>query len=80
MDENHSEPEPLPRLVPSGEHPSRETFEQWLVRLDDAAIDCGIAEQGAQRLSEQTGAECWRGYFDDGYSPWAALAEDASYD
>lgn len=51
------------------------TFDEWLAELDARGGD----RYGAGKVSENTGAECWRGYFDDGYSPQDALDEDWSY-
>ena len=48
------------------------TFEQWLGFLDGAALTC----RWKYRIAEQTGEECWKGYYDDGYTPLEALTED----
>ena len=55
---------------------TRITFEYWLSALDKIA---GSA-YGEGRCSENTGQECWRSYYDLGYSPQAAFDEDQSYD
>ena len=46
-------------------------FQKWLDELDEVA-----AKFDAPNLVEQTGAECWKCFFDDGYSPEDALRED----
>ncbi len=48
------------------------TFEQWLEALDAAALTAGFKG----RIVKDTGDDCWRDYYDDGYTPRAALAED----
>lgn len=47
-------------------------FEQWLGFLDGAALTC----RWKYRIAEQTGEECWKDYYDDGYTPLEALTED----
>jgi hypothetical protein len=51
------------------------SFEQWLTELDIEA-----AKYGSPDTTKQTGSECWEPYFDDGYTPAEAWAEDCSYD
>lgn len=51
------------------------TFEQWLGFLDQVAL----SNRWKERIVAQTGAECWRDYYDDGYTPYEALQEDCSY-
>ena len=51
------------------------TFEQWLAFLDGAALSGGWK----YRIAEQTGDECWRDYYDYGYTPLEALTEDCSH-
>lgn len=51
------------------------TFEQWLNFLDGSALTCGWKS----RMAQQTGAECWKDYYDDGYTPLEALTEDCSH-
>jgi hypothetical protein len=51
------------------------TFWQWLGFLDGAALTCGWK----YRIVEQTGDECWRDYYDDGYTPLEALTEDCRH-
>lgn len=48
------------------------SFEQWLAFLDTAALTAGFRG----RIAADTGAECWQDYYDDGYTPTQALAED----
>ncbi len=47
-------------------------FDKWLKELDAVAAKNG--QEGS--LSEQTGKDCWRGYYDDGFSPLDAFIED----
>ena len=52
----------------------RKTWSEWLSEL----------KRECKRLHYPfhpgvTGEECWRGYYDDDYSPQDALAEDMSY-
>lgn len=51
------------------------SFEQWLGFLDHAALSIGFR----RRLVQDTGTECWRDYYDHGYTAKAALMEDLSY-
>lgn len=51
-------------------------FFAWLAELNTAAERAGF---GAS-LTETTGADCWRPYFDDGLTPSDALAADAALD
>lgn len=53
------------------------TFDEWLERLEAEDAKRQPSNSG-WRLVEQTGRECWRAYYDDGYSPLAALLEDWS--
>ena len=54
-------------------------FEAWLIELD-AEYEFRNGDQTGRPLVEQTGEECWRDYYDDGYTPAAALIEDFSHD
>lgn len=54
------------------------TFDQWLERLEEENAKRTPADSG-WRLVEQTGRECWRAYYEDGYSPLEALLEDWSH-
>jgi len=45
---------------------------QWLAFLDTAALTAGFRG----RIAADTGPECWQDYYDDGYTPTQALAED----
>ncbi len=47
-------------------------FNQWLKKLDKVAKEYGYEES----MVKQTGTECWKDYFDDGYSPYEAFIED----
>lgn len=51
------------------------SFDQWLVALDHAALTAGFKG----RIAADTGAECWQEYYDDGYTPTAALSEDLGH-
>ncbi len=51
------------------------TFEQWLTALNEAAH----TDRFKGVLVRQTGAECWRDYYEDGMTPDEALAEDWSH-
>lgn len=52
------------------------TFEQWLGFLDHHRLSFGYR----YRVEQDTGTECWRTYYDDGYTAHGALIEDCSYD
>lgn len=47
-------------------------FDQWCAALDEYAASVGHGDNTV----EQTGADCWREYYDDGYSPRDAYDED----
>lgn len=51
-------------------------FFAWLAELNTAAARLGFGDG----LTETTGADCWRPYFDDGLTPSDALAADAALD
>lgn len=51
------------------------SFEQWLGFLDHTALTYGWKS----RIAAQTGAECWRDYYEAGFTPLEALTEDCSY-
>lgn len=53
---------------------SRMTFEEWLAELDAESL-----RRGYKKPVSAVGTECWRGYYDDGYSPVDALDEDETY-
>jgi hypothetical protein len=50
------------------------TFEQWLAFLDTAALTAGFRS----RIAACTDQECWKDFYEDGYTPTRALAEDLS--
>jgi hypothetical protein len=54
------------------------SFEEWLRELD-AEYEKRGGDQTGKSLVAQSGRECWRDYYDDGYSPADALSEDWSY-
>lgn len=51
------------------------SFEQWLSALDHAALTAGFK----WRIAADTGAYCWQDYYDEGYTPTDALAEDLGH-
>lgn len=60
------------------------TFEEWCKALDAHHEDLRKTEEGFEgygpgSVIDKTGAECWRTYFDDDFSPRDALSEDRSY-
>jgi len=52
------------------------SFDDWLAELDRQAGDL----YGRGKCSENTGRDCWLCYYDSGYKPEDAIAEDQSYD
>lgn len=50
------------------------TFDEWLAMLDAAALSNGFKG----RIVKDTGSDCWRDYYLDGYTPTQALLEDLS--
>lgn len=63
--------------------PTHETFDLWIAGLE-RAMDAWAARHGERpygdgSLAETTGLECWRDYYEDGYSPHEAFLEDQSY-
>lgn len=50
------------------------SFEQWLALLDHAFLTIGAT----RRVVQDTGADCWRDYYDHGYSAHEAMLEDLS--
>jgi hypothetical protein len=54
-----------------------QTFEEWCACL------CAIAAKDQNRYGpnpiESCGEDCWRDYYDDGYSPEDAWWEDGTY-
>jgi hypothetical protein len=60
--------------VALGEMPN-ETWDVWCAEL----VRLGGDRYGPRGVIVECGADCWRGYYDDGYGPDDALAEDASY-
>ncbi len=50
------------------------SFEQWLGFLDQVYLTW----RWKARVAQQTGQECWRDYYDDGYTPEEAAREDLS--
>jgi hypothetical protein len=58
------------------------SWPEWLARLNAYASehDMDYAATGDRTLTADTGEDCWRMFFDDGYSPEDALDEDRSSD
>lgn len=52
-------------------------FRAWLDELNAVAKAAGYA--GADTFWQDGGADAWRDYFNDDYSPEDAFTEDASY-
>lgn len=48
------------------------TFQQWLGLLDHAFLTIGFKG----RVVRQTGEDCWREYYDDGYTAEDAMIAD----
>lgn len=56
------------------------TFGEWCAELDRVNTEKRLAEfvYGIGSVTDKTGADDWRGYYDDGYDPEDALREDLS--
>lgn len=52
------------------------TFEAWCRALDDHARSVWGVDWS---ITESTGVDCWRSYYDSGGTPEDAFAEDCSY-
>lgn len=52
-------------------------FEKWLNELNAAAYCAGF--KGWRTFWQSTGADAWRGYFDDGLTAEQALREDCAH-
>ena len=52
------------------------TFDEWLLELDKVTHEYGHSPESS--YSKETGQECWREYYEDGYSPEEAYREDIS--
>ncbi len=66
----------LCRVIDTVKSALKETnFKQWLTELDEYSKSIGWLDN----LSEQTGADSWRDYFNQGMSPEEAVSEDLSY-
>lgn len=48
-------------------------FDEWLALLDGHATVLG-GYKGS--MVEQTGKDCWREFYNDGYTPYDAYVED----
>jgi len=63
--------------------PTHATFEEWITALELVMDDWGAKNDGrpygSGSLAETTGLDCWRGYYNDGYSPRDAFSEDQTY-
>ena len=51
------------------------SFSDWLCFLDHSALSIGFK----RRIVNDTGAECWMHYYEDGYTPLQALIEDLGH-
>ena len=58
-------------------------FDLWIAELEIVMDEWGKKHGGRPygdgTLAETTGIECWKPYFDTGYSPLEAFAEDQTY-
>lgn len=52
----------------------RITFEAWCAELDKLRYPWSTTP-----ITQLTGTECWEGYYDLGYCPEDALAEDLTH-
>lgn len=52
----------------------RLTFDEWLSEVNRLLGDA----YGLGLASDHTGKDCWRGFYDDAYSPADAVDEDRS--
>lgn len=50
----------------------RLSFDEWFEKVKDAAIEVGFSPE----VVATTSKEAWREYFDEGFTPTAALHED----
>ena len=48
------------------------SFENWLGFVDSIYLTLGFP----YRVVEQTGADCWRDFYESGYSAYDAVIED----
>ncbi len=70
---HYSDDEPLVRNA---------EFMEWMADLEKIVASFGEQHEGhpyGGPLIKSTGLWCWLPYFDDGYSPKEAFAEDRSY-
>lgn len=51
------------------------TIGQWFAELDSLGGD----RYGPRGISTETGRECWMDYYNDGYTPGDALADDETH-
>ena len=51
------------------------TFEEWCKQLDAVVMSY---HPDTPSYTKDTGEDCWRGYYDDGYTPEEAYREDCS--
>ena len=59
--------------------PATTPVREWLAWCAEL-VSLGGDRYGPRGVVEECGSECWIEYFEIGYSPLDALAEDASYD
>lgn len=62
-------------------HAQDDGFLRWIVALEAVMLQHEKTHGWmpyALPLAESTGLDCWRGYYDDEYSPESAFSEDLS--
>lgn len=52
------------------------TFSEWIAELEK---DADVIHGYGVPLAETTGLECWKGFYDDGYTTREAILEDMTY-
>jgi hypothetical protein len=53
------------------------SFDEWKEKLNTIADRFGY-KTGGESLTDHTGEDCWREFYEHGYTPYEALQEDAS--
>lgn len=74
--EAHASPQASKSSVEASREAAPMTFPQWLAALDQEAKRRGYE---GESITQETGEECWRSYYDDGCSPKDAMDEEATY-
>ena len=57
-------------------HQLKTPFDEWCDELDRISVEI---HEFIYPVTEGTGRECWRIYYDNNYSPNEAIVEDFSY-